>query len=123
MSSPLARQGKGSGKSECKEQPLERVALELIVGDFTDGAGQGKGLKKGMVVGPWLVLLEVAWLEGGAGSGDEPGCQRWGRIVCTDKPPTPHPPPLPQGKACWSSMGPSGSSTASYSHLASIMMC
>lgn len=91
MSSPLDRQGKGSGKSECKEQPLERVALELIVGDITDGAGQGKGLKKGMVVGPWLVLLEVAWLEGGAGSGDEPGCQRWGRIVCTDKPPTPHP--------------------------------
>lgn len=54
------------------------MALELILGDITDGAGQGKGLKKGMVVGPWLVLLEAVWLEGRAGSGDEAGGEDWG---------------------------------------------
>lgn len=61
------------------------MVLELILGDITDGAGQGKGLKKGMVVGPWLVLLEAAWLEGRAGSGDEAGWGglgwvRWGQL-------------------------------------------
>ena len=52
---------------------LEELALELILGDITGGAAQGKGLRKGMVMGPRLVSQEATWLEGRAGLGCEVG--------------------------------------------------
>lgn len=60
VSSSLDRQGKGSGKCvSVRNSLLEKVSK----GDIIGGAGQGKGLRKGRVVGQRPVPSEAAVLN------------------------------------------------------------